>query len=95
MLYFTEVGSDAKPEYLDVNAQFSEQYDDSEYEEKVAGLLKRAYDTDVKQAPANRKDVQDTWRTAFEVLSKEDHYILVMIQQALGGELRRKLFGLF
>jgi hypothetical protein len=94
MLYFTETGSDAKPEYMEVIAQFSEQYDDSKYEQKVGGLLKRAFETDLKQA-TDRTEAQDTWRSAFELLRTEDHYILVMIEQAFGGRLRKKLFGLF
>ena len=41
-LYFTETGSDAKQEYLDDVAKFEDQYDDQEYEQKIARLLKRA-----------------------------------------------------
>jgi hypothetical protein len=47
-LYFTEAGSDAKPEYLEDMAHFEEQFNSNEYEEKISGLLKRAYEHDVK-----------------------------------------------
>jgi hypothetical protein len=94
-LYFTEAGSDAKPEYLEDMAHFEEQFNSNEYEEKISGLLKRAYEHDVKHPQEiGTEDAREAYRIAYEVLSREDHYILIMIQDALGGKVRKKLFGI-
>jgi len=95
-LYFTETGSDAKQEYLDDVAKFEDQYDDQEYEQKIARLLKKAYDYDsAHPEELGVEDAGQTYRSAYEVLRREDHYILIMIDQALGWKLRKKLFGIF
>ena len=57
---------------------------DGDYEAKVAGLLKRAYRRDVARDGATR----DTCREAYAVLNQGDHYLLIMIDRALGRQLR-------
>jgi len=97
-LYFTETGSDARQEYLDDVAEFEDQYDDQEYEQKIARLLKKAYDYDSahpEELGVGVEDAGQTYRSAYEVLRREDHYILIMIDEALGWKLRKKLFGIF
>lgn len=94
-LYFTEAGSDAKPEYLEDEERFEEQFDSDEYEEKIGNLLRLAYDHDVKHPEdLGTGDAREVYRAAYEVLSREDHYILIMIKDALGGKVRKKLFGI-
>ena len=57
---------------------------DADYEAKIAGLLERAYKHDVARDPMRR----DTYREAYMVLNQGDHYLLVMIDRALGRHLR-------
>ena len=54
---------------------------DSEYEAKIVRLLRRAHEDDV----ASRDDTANEWRDAHRVLSQGDHYLLVMIDQAIGA----------
>ena len=57
---------------------------DEEYERKIAGFLKRAYQRDLARDSA----VRDSYREAYAVLNQGDHYLLIMINQALGRQLR-------
>ena len=79
--------SESDPEFV-VNpalvSKLAAEISDKEYEAKVAGLLKRAYQRDVARDSAER----DTYREAYAVLSQGDHYLLIMINQALGWQLR-------
>jgi hypothetical protein len=77
MLYFTEVHP-SLPDIYEVNAEFERNYDSSEYEAKVARLLKNARDRDGKESPSREL----AWEDALDALRKEDHYILVMVGQA-------------
>ncbi|HXZ27088.1 MAG TPA: hypothetical protein VEG08_03710 [Terriglobales bacterium] len=74
MLDFSEVnGPPQDPEKV---AQFDEQCDSDEYEEKVAGLIRAAYQSD------KRRGQEASWAQALKALCGEDHYILVMVRQA-------------
>ncbi|HEX5315368.1 MAG TPA: hypothetical protein VFX22_01860 [Candidatus Kapabacteria bacterium] len=79
MLQFTEVHPTI-PDIYDVNDEFERNYDRDEYEKKVALLLKNARARDEHDNP-NRKQ---EWKDALAALQKEDHYILVMVNQAFG-----------
>ncbi len=57
---------------------------DAEYERKVAGLADRAYEGDVASDP----DALASYKEAFGILSRGDHYILVMLRQGLSRRLR-------
>ena len=57
---------------------------DADYETKIAGLLKRSFDTSAGADATAR----DRWEHAWRVLRQGDHYLLVMIERAIGG--RRK-----
>jgi uncharacterized protein YjiK len=80
MLHFTEVHP-TLPDIYEVNAQFERECDANEYEVKVAGLLKRARERDGHESPSRAQQ----WEDALSALSKEDHYILVMVGQAFGS----------
>lgn len=58
---------------------------DEEYEAKISRLLDAVYRRDVETDPHAR----DTYRQAYSVLKQGDHYLLVMIDHALGRRLRR------
>ncbi len=53
---------------------------DAEYEAKIVGLLRRSFEHD--------EGAHDPWRDAYSVLKRGDHYILVMIDQAVGRKLK-------
>jgi hypothetical protein len=78
MLYFTEA-EETLPDIYEVNDQFEREYDDSAYEKKIAGLLRNAYRRNRRESPegANR------WKQAIADLRKEDHYLLVMVDESL------------
>lgn len=94
MLYFTEQGDFDSP--LDFAERFDEQYDMEEYEGKIARLLTNAYKHDLRQAKESGSGYsKEMYQAAYEVLSKEDHYLLVMIDQSIGPQLGKKFLGLF
>lgn len=57
---------------------------DDAYEAQVADLLRRAWTHDVASDP----NARERYGEAFGVLRQGDHYLLVMIDRALGRELR-------
>jgi hypothetical protein len=64
--------------------QLAAEISDEDYEAKIRGLLEAAYRRDVGSDAAQR----DAYRHAYSVLKRGDHYLLVMIDQALGRRLR-------
>jgi hypothetical protein len=90
MLYFTERGW-TLPDMMAVSEQFDSEYDQNEYEKKIAKLIGKAAKHDLKES----REEYDAWWSAIRFLKKEDHYILVMIGIAglrpAGDQLR--LFG--
>ena len=57
---------------------------DGDYESKIAGLLSSAFRREVTAD----SDAKDAWRQAWSVLKRGDHYILIMIDQAVGKQLK-------
>lgn len=79
--------SESDPEFVVDPAlvkKLAAEISDEEYERKIAGLLKRAYQRDLARDSA----VRDSYREAYAVLNQGDHYLLIMINQALGRQLR-------
>jgi hypothetical protein len=68
-----------------LNEQFEQEIALKGYEEKIQALIKCAYQRDVNLSP----DAKDSYRDAYKILSKGDHYILVMIRGALGLKLNK------
>ena len=77
MLYFSETDW-TLPDIMDVNERFDQEYDQNEYEQKIAGLIKKGF----KRLRSENPSELDSWRDAVRILRKEDHYILVMVNQA-------------
>lgn len=75
MLYFTESGW-TLPDIAEVSAKFDEEYDQDEYEAKIAQVVRRVHEM------ATKAD-EETWDEAVTVLSLEDHYLLVLINPRL------------
>ena len=59
-----------------LSAVFEQDTSDAEFEDKVADLIKRAYE--------QNSSLKDRYRSARAKLAEGDHYLLVMIDRALG-----------
>jgi hypothetical protein len=77
MLFFTET-EETLPDMTDVNEQFEREYDSSKYEKKIALLLRNAFKRLCLESP----DGEKRWKEAIADLRQEDHYLLVMVDQA-------------
>lgn len=73
--------STADPDLVD---RLAAEISDEDYESKVSALLKAALQRDLE----SDKHALDDYRRAYALLSQGDHYILVMIDRALGRRLR-------
>ena len=71
MLYFSETDW-TLPGILDINAEFERDYDDTAYEEKIAGVVRNLVEESTPEE-------QQTWHEAVLKLSEGDHYLLVLI----------------
>ena len=69
--------------------QFNAETNDSEYEKKISNLLRSAYEADV----TNASEMKEKYRDAYKTLKKGDHYILVMIEDAIAVKLKK--WGIF
>jgi hypothetical protein len=78
MLYFSESGW-TLPGILKVNEEFERDYDNDEYERKIAGLIRG-----VESRQDRAQDEIDAWDNAVLKLSDEDHYLTVLIDLASG-----------
>ena len=77
MLYFTESGY-TLPDIMKVSEDFDREYDQDEYERKIAELVAEA---DKRIRKGSREDY-DRWWAAIHFLQEEDHYLSVMIRLA-------------
>ena len=64
-------------------ARLASQISDDEYEQKLEGLLTRSYAANVARDPMAKK----RWADAFRMLNHGDHYLLIVIDRALGRQL--------
>ena len=63
---------------MQINEEFDRTYSQLDYEAKIAPLIRDARKRDSQGSP----DVAVSWAEAVEILNREDHYILVMIDEA-------------
>ena len=78
MLYFTESGS-MLPDIVEASDKFDQEYDQDEYELKIAKLVKGA----TSRAEKTSRDEYKQWWAAIRLLKKtEDDYISVLIERA-------------
>ncbi len=93
MLYFTETRW-TLPDMTAVSQEFDSEYDQNEYEQKIARLIRNAAKHDRKES----RDEYGAWWAAIRFLGREDHYISVMIGIAglrpAGDQLRLFVTGL-
>jgi hypothetical protein len=83
MLSWSESDSDFVPDFTLAAAQETE-IPQAEFEAKVAGLIRRRYDRDI----AADSDTRSRYRAARSKLNEGDHYIQVMLDQALSSTLK-------
>ena len=72
MLYFSE-NYWTLPDMAEVNHEFDLHYDQNEFESKIAGI--------VRNISLSSPD-DDSWYQAIDILSHEDHYLLVLLNTA-------------
>jgi hypothetical protein len=77
MLHFTET-HETLPDMDEINEEFERQYDTPTYEKKIAGRLKKAHRRVRKESSEGAR----RWKQAVADLSKEDHYLNVMLDQS-------------
>jgi hypothetical protein len=77
MLYFSETGW-TLPEIFEVNREFDLDYHQAGYERKIATLIGNARNRARKEDRA----LSDDWSATSKLLSREDHYLTVMIRLA-------------
>jgi hypothetical protein len=77
MLFFTET-EETLPDMATVSDKFEHEYDTPTYEKKISGLLRNAFKHGSKETP----DFAQRWKQAVADLRKEDHYLLIMVDQA-------------
>ena len=75
MMYFTE-GPDAIENPIKLNEEFEEQFNTSEYETKVAKLLRHAY----KRLKQNDESKANVWKESVRKLKEGDHYLIVLLE---------------
>lgn len=76
MLYFSETAWTLS-DMTEVSAEFDRDYDEDDYEKKI-GTIVRNLELELRSNPA----VEEEWYAARQVLSSEDHYLLVLIGAA-------------
>lgn len=84
--------SESDPSFVadnDLNEQFEKEITQEDFEKKIQALIKHAYEKDI----SNDKDMKNTYRTAYKSLKQGDHFILIIVGEAIGLKLRK--CGLF
>lgn len=84
MLSFSETDS-TLPDIAEVNGAFDREYNQAQYESKVARII-RQLRARMRQENAAELEI---WNNAVEKLRQGDHYLLVMIDQAGGAKRPR------
>lgn len=87
MLYFTEQ-VESLPDIYDVAAKFDDECNATEYEAKIKALSKNAGKRVAEESP----DGAERWKNAVRDLSKEDHYLLMMVEVVRPSYDSLKLF---
>ena len=73
MLYFSETGS-SLPDILAVNEEFERDYEEDDYEHKIAGLVRKIE----ARNGTSETEIAEAWHQAFLMLSEGDHYLTVL-----------------
>jgi hypothetical protein len=68
-----------------LTAAFESETSERPFERKIVRVIRDAYARDVRAAA----DARARWRGAYTTLKEGDHYLLVMLREALGWRLER------
>ncbi len=68
---------------MGLNDQFEAEITQPDYEKKIQGLIERMYKKDIE----TNKDLKATYKEAYKTLKQGDHFILIMIGNAIGSKL--------
>ena len=79
MMYFTEIGK-CPEDPIALNREFEAKYDTAAYEKKIYLLMGNAYSRIKNEEQENLRQ----WDNAIQVLSRGDHYILVLWGRSTG-----------
>jgi hypothetical protein len=77
MLYFSETAW-TLPDIAEVSATFDREYNQAEYEQKIAKLIRQIR----ANARTDNREEFDAWTEAIRTLGQEDHYLLVLVAAA-------------
>ena len=83
MLLWSESDPDFTPE-PGLVSELEAEMSDEDYEAKISGLLARGFAVDLAADPG----AGGRWQQARAVLEEGDHYILMMIDRALGAKAK-------
>ena len=81
-LSWSESYPDFKVDY-ELAEALEDEISSDEYEAKVAGLIRNAFERDIAAYPNTRS----LYREAYDKMNEGDHYILVMMKSAIGSKL--------
>lgn len=85
MLEYSET-AETPPDLAELNEAFDREHDQDEYEEKIAGLIRRL----LTRLRAEDTATLDRWYEAVAAIRNEDHYLMVMVNQAHAAPPRRR-----
>ena len=88
MLSWSESDPEFTPNY-ELAAKVDKEIPQDKYEAKIRGLLERAYRHDIQTDPL----AETRYREAYKTLKQGDHYILIMVKQALRSKWQRWLIS--
>ena len=80
--------SESDPEFhrnAVLTTAFEAETNAAKFEEKAVRIVREAYARDLRSDPRAR----EKWRAAYQTLRSGDHYLLVMLREALGWRLRK------
>ncbi len=83
MLLYSET-DEPTPETQQAAATFENEYDTEVFERKLGRLIRQAHNRDKKSMP----DGRPLWKDAIKRLREGDHYLLVLVDEALGSQAR-------
>jgi hypothetical protein len=83
MLFWSESAPDSVAD-PGLAERLADHISDSDYEAKIAGLLERSLADDIARDP----QAKHLWQQAWSVLKEGDHYLLIMIEAAVGRQLK-------
>jgi hypothetical protein len=78
MLFWSEPDPDSVVD-LGLPERLAGEISDTDYEKKIVGLLSRSFQVDVARSP----EAEAQWKEASRILHQGDHYIVVMLDEAV------------